>query len=79
LLQFGIGAVICFCVTAYRWMYLEESEVWRAEHESVKQELKDEQDPAAVSRCPAALPVHLGAAGAAAAKKHVPPRLGYQL
>ncbi|KAI3423023.1 hypothetical protein D9Q98_010707 [Chlorella vulgaris] len=47
-LQFGIGALICFCVTAYRWMYLEESEVWRAEHESVKQELKDEQDPAAL-------------------------------
>lgn len=26
-LQFGVGAVICFVVTAYRWLYLEESEV----------------------------------------------------
>ena len=24
-LQFGVGAVICFVVTAYRWLYLEES------------------------------------------------------
>ena len=27
LLQFGVGAVICACVTLYRWLYLEESEV----------------------------------------------------
>lgn len=26
-LQFGIGAVICACVTLWRWLYLEESEV----------------------------------------------------
>jgi len=26
-LQFGVGAVICFCVTLYRWLYLEESKV----------------------------------------------------
>ncbi|KAI7840529.1 hypothetical protein COHA_005828, partial [Chlorella ohadii] len=25
-LQFGVGAFICFCVTVYRWLYLEESE-----------------------------------------------------
>lgn len=25
-LQFGVGALICVCVTAYRWLYLEESE-----------------------------------------------------
>jgi len=25
--QFGVGAFICFCVTVYRWLYLEESEV----------------------------------------------------
>lgn len=30
-LQFGVGAVICVCVTAYRWLYLEESEAsWQA-------------------------------------------------
>ena len=26
-LQFGVGAVICACVTLYRWLYLKESEV----------------------------------------------------
>ncbi|KAI3423025.1 hypothetical protein D9Q98_010709 [Chlorella vulgaris] len=44
--QFGIGTVICFCVMVYRWLYLTESKVWRAEHESVKQELRKEKDPA---------------------------------
>jgi hypothetical protein len=66
LLQFGIGTVICFCVMVYRWLYLTESKVWRAEHESVKQELRKEKDPATVSLCPAALPVYLEAASAAA-------------
>lgn len=32
LLQFGVGAVICFCVMLYRWVYLEESEVRCALH-----------------------------------------------
>ncbi|EFN51657.1 hypothetical protein CHLNCDRAFT_59145 [Chlorella variabilis] len=48
-LQFGVGAVICFVVTAYRWLYLEESEVWKAEHESVQKELVEEQDEAALA------------------------------
>ncbi|KAI7842967.1 hypothetical protein COHA_003372, partial [Chlorella ohadii] len=48
-LQFGVGAFICFCVTVYRWLYLEESEVWKAEHEGVQQELVDEGDKAALA------------------------------
>lgn len=51
-LQFGVAAVICFCVTLYRWLYLEESEVWQAEHAGVQQELRDEKDPAAVRPLP---------------------------
>lgn len=37
-LQFGVGALICVCVTAYRWLYLEESEVWQAEHKAVEED-----------------------------------------
>jgi hypothetical protein len=47
-----VAAVICFCVTLYRWLYLEESEVWQAEHAGVQQELRDEKDPAAVRPLP---------------------------
>lgn len=48
-LQFGVGAVICAAVTLYRWLYLEESEVWAAEHAGVQKELLEEHDPAAMA------------------------------
>ncbi|KAL4429622.1 hypothetical protein ABPG77_008671 [Micractinium sp. CCAP 211/92] len=48
-LQFGVGAVICACVTAYRWLYLEESEVWQAEHKGVQEELAAGNEEAEVS------------------------------
>ncbi|KAL4458363.1 hypothetical protein ABPG75_013228 [Micractinium tetrahymenae] len=47
-LQFGVGALICVCVTAYRWLYLEESEVWQAEHKGLQDELVAEHDEAAM-------------------------------
>ncbi|PSC68539.1 proton phosphate symporter [Micractinium conductrix] len=47
--QFGVGAVICFCVMLYRWVYLEESEVWKAEHKGVQKELMAEHDKAAMA------------------------------
>lgn len=42
--QFGVGAFICFLVSLYRWIYLEESAVWQAEHAEVAMELEAHGD-----------------------------------
>ncbi|KAL4434292.1 hypothetical protein ABPG75_000733 [Micractinium tetrahymenae] len=37
--QFGIGTVICAALAAYRWTYLQESKVWKAERHDVAEQL----------------------------------------
>ncbi|KAL4424952.1 hypothetical protein ABPG77_009681 [Micractinium sp. CCAP 211/92] len=37
--QFGIGTLICAALAAYRWTYLQESKVWKAERHDVAEQL----------------------------------------
>lgn len=46
-MQFAIGTFICLLVMVYRWLYLEESEVWLAEKADMDQKAADEEGGAA--------------------------------
>ncbi|GAB4816605.1 hypothetical protein N2152v2_003651 [Parachlorella kessleri] len=41
--QFAVGTFICLVVMIYRWFYLEESEVWKAEKADMDHKREDEE------------------------------------